>query len=90
LGRIRHIGDGAARMAEPLEPTQAQIRQRAYELFEERTRKHGGDTEDWLAAEQQLRAAAFENVMRAIVDRRTVTSRKTRLHSKNSAGASLA
>jgi hypothetical protein len=64
-------------MGEPIEPTHAQIRQRAYRIFEERGREHGGDVEDWLAAEQQLRVAAFESLMRAIVERRSVAPRKT-------------
>ncbi|HUA01000.1 MAG TPA: DUF2934 domain-containing protein [Candidatus Aquilonibacter sp.] len=59
-------------MAEQVEPNHAQIRQRAYELFQERGGTHGKDIDDWLAAEQQLRAAAFENLLRTIVERRSV------------------
>lgn len=63
-------------MAEPVEPTHAQIRQRAYELFQERGGRHGKDIDDWLTAEQELRAAAFENLMRVIVERRAVAPTK--------------
>jgi hypothetical protein len=59
-------------MAEQIEPTYAQIRRRAYELFEERGCEHGGDVEDWLAAEQQLRVLAFERVLRAAFNHRIV------------------
>jgi len=31
-----------------------QIRERAYELYEERGREHGHDLEDWLCAEQEI------------------------------------
>jgi len=65
-------------MAEQLEPTHAQIRQRAYELFQERGGEHGGDIADWLEAEQQLRASAFENLMRAIVERRAAAPARWR------------
>ncbi|MGD0544909.1 MAG: DUF2934 domain-containing protein [Candidatus Acidiferrales bacterium] len=36
-------------------PTQEDISRRAYEIYVSRGRKHGGDIEDWLAAEQDLR-----------------------------------
>jgi Protein of unknown function (DUF2934) len=77
-------------MAEQVEPTQTQIRRRAYELFEARGREHGRDTEDWLAAEQQLRAQAFEDVLRAIVDRRTAARVKTPVRLEAAASAAAA
>jgi hypothetical protein len=33
---------------------QEQIRQRAYELYEKRSRQHGHDLDDWLIAEAEL------------------------------------
>jgi Protein of unknown function (DUF2934) len=38
------------------EPTEDDIRQRAYERYLERGGGHGMDFEDWLAAERDLRA----------------------------------
>ncbi|HWX92364.1 MAG TPA: DUF2934 domain-containing protein [Terriglobales bacterium] len=35
---------------------QAEIRQRAHELFEERGREHGHDEQDWLRAEAEVLA----------------------------------
>jgi hypothetical protein len=35
---------------------EAQIRQRAFQLYEERGRKPGHQDEDWLRAEQEVRA----------------------------------
>jgi len=35
---------------------EAQIRQRAYELYEERGRTPGQETEDWFRAEREVRA----------------------------------
>jgi hypothetical protein len=46
------------------EPSYEEIQQRAYELFLERGCEHGGDAEDWLAAEQELRAVASEVLKR--------------------------
>jgi Protein of unknown function (DUF2934) len=36
-------------------PTQEEISERAYEIYVSRGRKNGGDIDDWLAAEQELR-----------------------------------
>jgi hypothetical protein len=36
-------------------PTQEEISQRAYEIYVSRGRKNGGDIDDWLSAEQELR-----------------------------------
>lgn len=36
-------------------PTQEEISQRAYEIYVSRGRKNGGDIDDWLAAERELR-----------------------------------
>jgi hypothetical protein len=77
-------------MAEQVEPTQEQIRQRAYEIFEERGRVHGRDTEDWLGAEQQLRTRAFENLMRAICDHRGVAPPRTSIYFRETAQADVA
>ncbi len=33
---------------------QHQIRQRAYELYEQRGRRHGHDLDDWLTAESEV------------------------------------
>jgi hypothetical protein len=52
-------------MSERFEPTHEQIEQRAYEIFVERGYEHGGDVEDWFAAEQQLRDLGFEEVLRS-------------------------
>jgi H+-transporting ATPase len=35
-------------------PLEDQIRQRAYELYEERGREDGHDVEDWLHAEKEI------------------------------------
>lgn len=37
------------------EPTQEEIRKRAYELFEKRNREPGHEKEDWAQAERELR-----------------------------------
>ncbi len=39
-------------------PSQDMIRARAYELYENRGREPGQDKEDWLRAEQEIRASA--------------------------------
>jgi hypothetical protein len=67
-------------MAEQIEPTYAQIRQRAYEIFEERGCEHGRDVADWLAAEQQLRVQAFERVLRAAFDHKIVAPARMPVH----------
>jgi hypothetical protein len=73
-------------MAEQIEPTHAEIQKRAYELFEERGYEPGRELQDWLAAEQELRALAFENVIRTIVDRRRFAGNaKMPMHSQASA-----
>ena len=38
-----------------LEPSEAQIRERAYRLYLERGGRDGRDRSDWLAAERELR-----------------------------------
>ena len=35
-------------------PTEEQIQQRAYELYEARGREHGRDFDDWITAETEL------------------------------------
>ena len=42
------------------EPTEDDIRQRAYERYLERGGEHGMDFEDWLAAERDLRSRKSE------------------------------
>jgi hypothetical protein len=37
------------------ESLEEQIRQRAYELYEERSREEGHDVEDWLHAEAEIK-----------------------------------
>jgi hypothetical protein len=37
-------------------PTQDQIAQRAYQIWQARGQTHGQDREDWLKAEEQLRS----------------------------------
>jgi len=36
---------------------QEQIRQRAYQLYQERGENHGNDVEDWLTAEREIRGS---------------------------------
>lgn len=42
----------------PTENTQDQIRQRAYELYEQRGREDGHDWDDWLKAESEVNREA--------------------------------
>jgi hypothetical protein len=42
------------------EPTEDDIRRRAYERYLERGAEHGMDFEDWLAAERDLRGQKYE------------------------------
>lgn len=44
-------------------PSEAQIQQRAYELFLQRGCEHGRDVEDWLEAEQELTELAALGVV---------------------------
>lgn len=44
------------------EPTHDDIARRAYQLYEERGREHGGDREDWFQAERELRWLALHHV----------------------------
>jgi hypothetical protein len=39
----------------PVEPLDDQIRQRAYELFEERGRQGGREFDEWLQAEREIK-----------------------------------
>jgi hypothetical protein len=41
--------------ATPKMPTQADIAQRAYQIYERRNREHGYNLSDWVLAEQELR-----------------------------------
>jgi len=43
------------------QPQQAEIAQRAYEIFIERGSAHGNDVGDWLQAECELKRAAIGN-----------------------------
>lgn len=38
----------------PKMPTQANIAERAYQIYERRNREHGYDISDWVLAEQEL------------------------------------
>jgi hypothetical protein len=40
-----------------LDDRHAQIARRAYQLYEQRGRAHGGEIDDWLAAERELELA---------------------------------
>jgi Protein of unknown function (DUF2934) len=77
-------------MAKQIEPTQARIQQRAYELFEARGWEHGRDVEDWLEAEQQVRADVFENLLRAVAERGAGVRMKTGLNFEQAAGPAAA
>ena len=48
----------AAQANAPLGPNQFEIAERAYYLYLERGRHPGGDFDDWLRAEQELREAS--------------------------------
>lgn len=43
------------RKRRPIQPSEAQIRERAYRLYLERGRHNGQDLMDWLEAERELR-----------------------------------
>jgi len=53
--------------AAPPIPTEEQVRQRAYELFEARGREHGHDREDWLQAEAEILAITQTDSGRVMV-----------------------
>jgi Protein of unknown function (DUF2934) len=57
------VPDGAPTdEAVPLyEPTLAEIRMRAYEIYVKRGRRDGSDLEDWLQAENELRESNKRN-----------------------------
>lgn len=42
------------------QPTEEQIRERAYEIYLARNGKPGSDLEDWLQAERELKAAVSD------------------------------
>lgn len=44
------------------EEVQQRIKERAYELFEERGREHGHDVDDWLRAETEVLNETTRNV----------------------------
>jgi hypothetical protein len=74
--------------SERIEPTYEQIEQRAYELFLERGCEHGGDAEDWLAAEQELRELATEDVRR--IGKKAAAQNDTRADTDEQTEASAA
>ena len=45
-----------AKPEKPTEPTEEQIRLRAYQFYEQRGREPGHDVEDWMRAEHELRS----------------------------------
>ncbi|HZW09046.1 MAG TPA: DUF2934 domain-containing protein [Phycisphaerales bacterium] len=47
-------------VAAPREPTEEQVRLRAYELYVARGRVDGHAMEDWMQAERELRARAMD------------------------------
>lgn len=49
----------------PRMPTQADIAQRAYEIWQRRQREHGYDISDWVLAEQELNAE-FKQSLKAM------------------------
>jgi uncharacterized protein YifE (UPF0438 family) len=48
--------------ATPRMPTQADIAERAYQIFERRKHQHGYDVSDWTLAEQELYQEFRESV----------------------------
>jgi DUF2934 family protein len=52
----RRPGKTAGPAKTPAEPVEELIRRRAYEIHLERGSAHGNDREDWLRAEQEIRA----------------------------------
>lgn len=45
-------------------PSAAQIAQRAHQIFEARGASHGGELDDWLQAERELRKATGQTTVR--------------------------
>jgi len=45
----------------PLEPSRAEIAERAYHLYLQRVRHSGSDFDDWLRAERELRDASHQS-----------------------------
>jgi len=54
--RAQSLLETAPRKTEPVDGLQQRIRQRAYELYEQRAREDGHDVEDWLQAESEVTA----------------------------------
>lgn len=58
--KVKTPGRGSAKISTPRgtpEPTQEQIRTRAYEIYLRRGGSHGHEWEDWIEAERELRGA---------------------------------
>jgi Protein of unknown function (DUF2934) len=54
-GVAARTGFGTAHDASELQPSEEDIRRRAYEMYLERGGSHGSDFEDWVRAEEELR-----------------------------------
>jgi epsilon-lactone hydrolase len=52
---LQASGEFLAERLRPTGPSQEEISQRAYQLWEERGKPHGSDEEDWYRAEEELR-----------------------------------
>jgi hypothetical protein len=52
---IRALEEAIMSEATPKMPTQADIAERAYQIYERRNREHGYNLSDWVLAEQELR-----------------------------------
>ncbi len=59
---------GREMRGDPIDPAKQEIvRRRAYELYERRGKKPGYDLQDWLEAEEQLRADALDTQLTTTV-----------------------
>ncbi len=54
--RNSNRGSGVFRKRRTLEPSEGQIRERAYKLYLDRGGRSGRDRDDWLQAERELRS----------------------------------
>ncbi|MGB8543645.1 MAG: DUF2934 domain-containing protein [Candidatus Acidiferrales bacterium] len=66
-------------------PSQEEIARRAYEIYVCRGQKNGGDIDDWLAAEQQLREhqSSTSQTRKPLLVTGTLTERKLPLPQQN-------
>ena len=54
-GRRRSGTDRSSTADDRSQPADQQVRNRAYEIYEERGGEHGHEWEDWLRAEREMR-----------------------------------